>query len=207
MSEQMKGIDFFHTKKRYKIGAYLLRKGSHKATFAQVEKATGVLRRTVRDILDKADQAGLVSKTPFHEGKKKGFEVILLPSFLSIADELRMRCMEAHDKEKVEDGAIHELVKLDNDDYEKLWPELSSLGWGPELTSILIERLEKRGMSVGGLKFSFDHIEYILVTNPPNKPAKDTIMHYFRSLDHDGYLPMPSGYVPAEVLVLIESNQ
>lgn len=204
----MSPINFFSTSNRKKVAAYLIRKGNHSTSLGAIEEATGVMYRTVRDILIKAEKKGFLIKEKLEGKKGKGVRIELLKPMLESISSLRETCAIVLPGPKQDaDKAVDELGQLSDADYERIWPNFSGVGWNPELTTALIHRLESRGVAAGGLKPSFDHIEFILSNSPPRKSNEDLLMHFFRILDEKGYIAMPPGYIPSDITRIICKDQ
>ncbi|WP_285905172.1 hypothetical protein [Pseudodesulfovibrio pelocollis] len=202
----MDPLSFFSTSNRKKIAAYLIEKGNHLTTFKKIESSTGVMYRTLRDILGKAEAAGFLEKEMLTGDDGKGIRIELKRPMLDCLDELRLACQPTSTPLSRDETVARDLLELRDEDYKKLWPKLFDLGWTPRLTGVLISRLSTRGIPVGGLHASFDHMEHILTQTPPNKPKKEILMNFFRGLDDKGYIAIPPGFVPDEVADIVGND-
>ena len=203
----MTPVKFFSTLNRKKVAAYLIEKGNHSTTFGAIEEQTGVMYRTVRDILGKAEVEGFLIKERLQE-ERQGVQIELLSPMLDAMEQLREACKDVLPQStKQVDPANLELSRITDEEFEKSWSELYKVGWNAELTAILIGRLESRGKSLGGVKPSFDHAEFVLANKPPCKLPEENLMYFFRGLDNLGYIAIPSGYVPSEVEALLKRKK
>ncbi len=201
---------FFTTTNRKKVAAYLIEKGNHVATVREIEEQTGVMYRTIRDILTRAEAKGFLLKDKLDQKEGMGIKIELLSPMMSEIEPLRLACKDVLSKPtSIFNQAADDLAQLSDSDYERSWPNLHEAGWNSKWTKALVHRLLNRDIPVGGIKTSFEHIEYILLNNPPRKSkdevlsGNDLLMHIFRSLDDKGYIAIPPGYIPADVALII----
>ena len=75
----MTPVKFFSTLNRKKVAAYLIEKGNHSTTFGAIEEQTGVMYRTVRDILGKAEVEGFLIKERLQIGRASCRERVSAP--------------------------------------------------------------------------------------------------------------------------------
>lgn len=189
---------FFHTENRKKVGRYLISEGSHFTSWKGLARKSSVKLHTARDIITKAAAEALVAQTPTTQDGQRGVQIELLPKLVTNLAQLRDICFP---KEVQADCPLPAtLALLQDPDYAKRWPLLFALGWRKRLTKILCDRLQRRGISTGGIQDSLEHIEHML-SDPAlsDKGPQDLLMHFFRALDRDGYIPIPLTYVPSEL--------
>jgi hypothetical protein len=214
------------TEAQKKVYEYLAKNGQHITSHALIHAETGIKLGTLRDILRKFENEGMITKKKWvGEGGQQG--LLITPTNLqhtnpTVGSNTQIRQLDpTHEiplldrkKESIylSNQKAHEtspLVDLTAEEIGFYWPHLAAIDFGPSQIRQIFERLQKQGRTIDetltdsvrqGLTHADAALEITggqLMDNKGNFVV-DLRAYVFRALARDGYYAAPKGYVSPE---------
>ncbi len=200
---------------------YLEEHGHHVSNYDKIIAETGLRYGTVRDVLNRFEKQGILSKKPWAQGSARGIQFTFhglvrqdnstpqhntsfhqdIPTAQGNTASRHHIPAPQHDasfkKDRKED------LSISQDTLETAWPSLARAGFGTDQLAQIARSLAEQGKATDKVVQGLDHAEWELAAgrmlDKTGQPVADPCAWVFRSLASAGYYRRPAGYVsPAE---------
>lgn len=215
------------TEKQRKVYNYLAQNPYILISYSILCNKLGIPYNTMRSILNKFNNLGLISKETYRgKNGQQGLVLTLNQNLLTdhygrpdqqtLSTEKNVRPFDESCCSKIDrsiylsslgesegvEGNSEKLLSLTEDDITFYWPNLFQKGFGPYQIRQIVDRLKKVAKPTDKIIRSLDYAEFELenglMQDKDGNSINDPVSYVFNSLAKTGYYRRPKGYISPE---------